>query len=152
MKLSVGVLLLLLLAETGDGASTGSAAEVTRARQLLVDRSSSPLALGKATLTVSPLHLENETFRGHYQLKVTPFFFMNEQGSLALAAPAASLRSLAAARPVEFRGTATDAGNGRTKEITGKMSPADNDRGAVTFSVKTDNGPVAFVTSYHFKS
>ena len=52
--------------------------------------------------------------------------------------------------PVKFTGTATDNKKGKSKVITGTATPSTHDKGSVTFSVQTDNGLMAFNTSYHF--
>src|SRR5687768_15373406 len=44
------------------------------ARRMLVDPSSSSVALGKADLVVGPLTHGEAAYRGDYQLKVTPYF------------------------------------------------------------------------------
>ena len=53
-------------------------------------------------------------------------------------------------KPADFTGTAINSADGTAKAVTGKATPSDTQRGAVTFSISTDNGPLVFNTSYHF--
>jgi hypothetical protein len=81
------------LAETNFDAGTLDAF----ARNLILcDPSSTSLVLGKASLTVSPLTHRNGNYVGDYQLKVRPYFFKNEKGTLLLVASNDSVRKLAA--------------------------------------------------------
>ena len=119
-------------------------------RRLFIDPSSTAVKLGKASLIVTPLAPRGNTYVGAYQLKVAPYFFKSGKGPLVLAAPQDSYRRLAQGMAVEFTGVATNQKNGKTKIVTGKITPSTNDRGQVTFSVPTDNGKMVFNTFYHF--
>ena len=55
-------------------------------RKLVIGPSSTSVALGKASLIVSPLTHRDGSYVGDYQLKVKPYFFKSEKGSLVLAA------------------------------------------------------------------
>ena len=55
-------------------------------RKLFIGPSSTSVALGKASLIVSPLTHRDGNYVGDYQLKVKPYFFKSEKGSLLLAA------------------------------------------------------------------
>jgi hypothetical protein len=118
--------------------------------RLFINPSSTSVKLGKANLTVSPLIAQNNTYLGDYRLKVVPYFFKSEKGRLVLAAPQDSYRRLTEGEAVEFSGVATNQKNGKTKVITGKITPSTVDRGQVTFWVATDNGKMEFNTVYHF--
>ena len=119
-------------------------------RRLFIDPSSTSVKLGKANLTITPLAPRANTYVGDYQLKVAPYFFKSEKGRLLLEAPQNSYRRLAQGMAVAFTGVATNQKNGKTKVVTGKITPSTNDRGQVIFSVATDNGKMVFNTSYHF--
>ena len=56
-------------------------------RKLFIDPSSTSVRLGKATLIVSPLTRRGGNYIGDYQLKVRPYFFKSEPGSLVWAHP-----------------------------------------------------------------
>jgi hypothetical protein len=119
-------------------------------RRLFIDPSSTSVKLGKASLVVTPLAPRANTYMGDYRLKVVPYFFKSEKGRLLLEAPQESYRRLAEGMAVEFTGVATNQKNGKTKIVTGKITPANNDRGQVIFSVATENGQMVFNTFYHF--
>ena len=65
-------------------------------RRLFVNPSSASVALGKASLIVSPLTHRDGNYVGDYQLKVKPYFFKSEKGSLLLAASDDAVRKLQA--------------------------------------------------------
>src|SRR5437016_8768092 len=124
------------------------AAELNSNRRLFVDPSSTSLLLGKASLIVSPLEYRDNTYTGDYQLKVVPYFFMSQKGPLVLAAPQDSQRRLMEGGAIEFTGVATNQKDGKTKVVTGKITPLTRDGGKVSFSIQTDNGMMAFDTLY----
>jgi hypothetical protein len=119
-------------------------------RRLFVDPSSSRVKLGKANLTLTPLTPKGDMYVGDYRLRVVPYFFKNEEGSLVLTAPQESYQRLAQGSAVEFNGVATSKKDGKRKIVTGKIIPLTSDRGRVTFSVATENGKMVFNTLYHF--
>jgi hypothetical protein len=66
-------------------------------RKLFIDPSSASVALrGKASLMVSPLTHRDGNYVGDYQLKVRPYFFKSEKGSLPLAASDDAVQKLQA--------------------------------------------------------
>jgi hypothetical protein len=130
--------------------SIASPAPAFGSRRLFIDPSSTSVKLGKATLTVTPLAPQNNTYVGDYRLKVVPYFFKSEKGRLLLAAPQDSARRFAAGMAVEFTGVATEQKKGKTKVVTGRITPSTKDRGHVTFSVEYENGRMVFNTFYHF--
>ncbi len=128
------------------GSSGTAGAETTR--RMFVEPSSTTVALGKAGLTVSPLSRKEKFYVGNYQIKVTPYFFKNEKGVLLLGNGEDLLAKLAAGTAVAFSGKATNSKDGEVKAVSGKATPSASDRGAVSFTVLTNNGPVAFQTTY----
>lgn len=118
--------------------------------RMFVDPSSTSLALGRASLTVSPLTYQKQTYAGDYQLKVVPFLYKSQAGKLSLAAPDDSVRRLAEGLAVEFIGEAVNQKDHKTKVVKGKITPITKDRGRVAFSIATENGELVFNTSYHF--
>ena len=57
---------------------------VSTERVLIIDSSSMPVAAGKATLTIGPLKRVNGVYTGNYAVKLFPYFFKNEKGTLAM--------------------------------------------------------------------
>jgi hypothetical protein len=131
-----------LTAETADAVT----------RKLFIDPSSTSVALGKASLIVSPLTHRNGNYVGDYQLKVKPYFFKSEEGTLLLAASVESVRKLQAGTAIDFSGKAVTRKDGKIHVVLGRATPLSNDRGSVTFSIITDNGKMVFNTSYHFET
>src|SRR6476660_4820514 len=120
-------------------------------RKLFIDTSSISVALrGKASLIVSPLTHRDVNYVGDYQLKVRPYFFKSEKGSLLLAASDDAVRKLQAGTAINFTGQAVTRADGRIHIVLGKATPLSGDRGSVTFSIVTDDARIVFNTSYHF--
>jgi hypothetical protein len=88
---------------------------------------------------------------GDYQLKVRPYFFKSENGSLLLAASDNAVRKLQAGTAINFTGKAVTHKDGRTHIVLGRATPSSAERGSVTFSIITDDGKMLFNTSYHFE-
>jgi hypothetical protein len=122
-------------------------------RKLLIDPSSTPVRLGKATLTVGPLKHRDGNYVGNYQLKVRPYFFKSETGSLILSASEDSVRRLQSGRAIDFTGKALTREDGTTHVVLGRATPLSGDRGIVTFSIVTEkNAKIIFKTLYHFET
>jgi hypothetical protein len=120
-------------------------------RKLFIDPSSTSVALqGKANLIVSPLAHRDGNYVGDYQLKVKPYFFKSEKGSLLLAASDDAVGKLQAGTAINFTGQAVTYKDGRTHIVLGRATPSSRDRGRVTFSIVTDDARIVFNTSYHF--
>jgi len=120
-------------------------------RKLLIDPSSTSVALrGKASLIVSPLTHRDGNYVGDYQLKVRPYFFKSEKGSLLLAASDDAVRKLQAGTAISFTGKAVTHGDGRTHVVLGRETPSSGERGSVTFSIITDDAKIVFNISYRF--
>jgi hypothetical protein len=119
-------------------------------RKLVISPSSASVALGKASLIVSPLTHRDGNYVGDYQLKVRPYFFKSEKGSLLLAASDDAVRKLQAGTAINFTGQAVTHKDCRTHIVLGRATPSSRDRGSVTFSIVTDDARIVFNTSYHF--
>jgi len=156
MKVAIAVFAFLILAGT-DRSNAGTAnliAESSGAitRTLFIDPSSASVALGKVNLTVSSLRHQSGNYVGEYQLRVRPYFFKSESGSLLLAASDDSVRKLQAGTAIAFTGKAVTFKDGKIHTVIGKATPSAGDHGNVRFSIITANGTMVFNTSYHFGS
>ena len=156
MRLTIAIFVFLITGVTSCIAAerSNSTAETSEAvtRKLFIDPSSTSVALGKASLIVSPLTHRNGNYVGEYQLKVRPYFFKSEKGSLLLAAPDDSVRKLQAGTAIDFTGKAVTRKDGKTHIVLGKATSSSGDRGRVKFSIITENGKMVFNTSYHFET
>jgi hypothetical protein len=121
--------------------------------KLFIEPSSTSVAFGgRASLTVDPLTHRNGNYVGDYQLKVRPYFFKSEKGSLLLAASNDAVRKLQARTAIKFTGKAVTHKDGRIHTVHGSATPSSADRGSVTFSIVTDDGKMVFNTSYRFET
>jgi hypothetical protein len=156
MRLTMAVFFSLILgvASCIHAEGSNSTAETLDAvtRKLFIDPSSTSVTLGKASLIVSPLTHRNGNYEGDYQLKVRPYFFKNEKGTLLLAAADDLVRKLQAGTAIAFTRKAVTRKDGKTHVVLGKATPLSRDRGSVTFSIITENGNMVFKTSYHFET
>lgn len=118
------------------------------APKMIVAPSATKVYLANANLIVSTLQHEEQAYQGSYQLKVTPFGFKSEKGTLFLNATDETVRKMSIGESVEFTGKATNDKDGLVKVVKGKTTPKDNEHGAVSFSVQTENGLMVFNTSY----
>src|SRR5947207_11938402 len=110
MKLTITLSVFLVLDSTNcihaerSESTTKTSNPVTR--KLFIDPSSTSVRLGKATLIVSPLTRRGGNYIGDYQLKVRPYFFKSETGSLVLGASEDFVRRLQSGRAIDFTGRA----------------------------------------------
>lgn len=149
----VFVLFFMVLISSGldaqNGASIPHRGEAIK-RRMFVDPSSTTVSHNKVRLIVGPLTHQGKFYVGSYQLKVFPYFFKSETGTLKLEAPDEAGRKFAEGTEVKFTGKATNNKGAKDKVITGKATPSDKDKGSLIFSLETDNGRMTFKTSYHF--
>jgi len=113
-------------------------------RKLFIDPSSTSVRLGKATLIVSPLSRRGGNYIGDYQLKVRPYFFKSETGSLILSASEDFVRRLQSGRAIDFTGKALTREDRTTHVVLGRATPLSGDRGTVTFSIVTEKTQRSF--------
>jgi hypothetical protein len=157
MRLTIAVFVFLIVGGISRiyAQRSNSTAERSDAvtRKLFINPSSTSVALGgKASLIVSPLTHRNGNYVGDYQLKVRPYFFKSEKGSLFLPASDDAVRKLQAGTAINFTGKAVTHEDGRVHIVLGRVTPSSTDRGSVTFSIITDDGKMVFNTSYHFET
>jgi len=149
-RLTIAVFLFPILGVTSVGQAEMAGTSSAGTRKLFINPSSTSVALGKASLIVSPLTHREGNYVGDYQLKVRPYFFKSEKGSLLLAASDDAVRKLQAGTAINFTGQAVTHKDGRTHIVLGRATPSSSDRGSVTFSIVTDDARIVFNTSYHF--
>lgn len=118
-------------------------------RRMYIDPSSTTVSSSKVNLIVTPLTHKGGVYRGNYQIKVVPYFFKNENGTLILEASDIAVHKLLKGNAINFTGSAT-AIKHPPKPIVGKAVPSTDGRGSVRFSVATKHGPMVFDTFYHF--
>jgi hypothetical protein len=156
MRLTIAIFVFLVLSGTSCYAERSRSTTETSnpvTRKLFIDPSSTSVRLGKATLIVSPLTRRGGNYIGDYQLKVRPYFFKSETGTLVLGASEDFVRMLQSGRAIDFTGKALTREDGTTHVVLGRATPLSGDRGTVTFSIVTEkNAKIIFKTSYHFET
>ena len=157
VRLTIAIFVFLVLSGTSciyaesPKSTTETSNQVTR--KLFIDPSSTPVHLGKATLIVSPLKRRGGNYVGNYQLKVWPYFFKSETGTLVLGASEDFVRRLQSGEAIDFTGKAVTREDGTTHVVLGRATPLSGDRGTVIFSIVTEkNAKIIFKTSYHFET
>lgn len=124
----------------------------TLSRMILVDPSSASVAGGaKATLTISALKREGVIYSGSYHVKVSPYFFKNENGKLAIVISDDSMRQIAKGKKVNVSGTATTIGDSQSRPIEVMAIPTDNVRGTIKLWFLAGQRKIVFQSAYHFE-
>jgi hypothetical protein len=123
---------------------------VLSADRIAIQPASASLAGGKAHLTTTGLQRTGGKYAGNYQLKVVPYFFKSESGTLSVVVPDELLRKLVDGKAVSFAGKAVTSGSKTTRAVRVKATPAAADaaKGSMTISIPTENGELVFATEY----
>jgi hypothetical protein len=147
------VILLVLLAAGGGEthAAPRSTNPVLTNRILIIDPSSMAIAGGKATLTIGALQRADGVYSGDYKLNVSPFFFKNEKGRLAIIVSDESLAQVNQGKVAAIIGTATTNGKGgKSRHIDARATPVDINRGMLKLWFLADGRKMSFEPAYHF--
>ena len=145
----ITVLLALLAPLWGDC----HAVPISTNRVLVIGPSSMPVAAGTATLTIGMLQRTGGIYGGDYQMQVSPYFFKNEKGRLAIIVSDQSLAKLSQGKVVEIIGTATTSGKGgKIRPIESTATPAKNDpeHGTLKLWFMSGDRKMIFEPAYHF--
>jgi hypothetical protein len=116
----------------------------------VIDPSSAPLPGGKARLLVSALKGGPVNYSGLYRMKVTPYFFESETGSVSVTISDESLWKLTQGVAVDFTGHAITSGEKEARVIKIKAKPSSEKQGMLRITVHAKNGDLVFNTTYHF--
>ncbi|MGI8966721.1 MAG: hypothetical protein ACR2H1_11630 [Limisphaerales bacterium] len=143
----IGLLLFFAYDRANAEASLSNAAP--RDLKLFIDPSSAAVPGGKVNLSVGLLNLKGGNFVGDYHIKVVPYFFQNEKGKLTMTAPEESLRKLTNQIAVDFVGQAVSS-SGQINRIDGKITPTNQEHGAVMLWFMSGKRKMIFQTTYHF--
>jgi hypothetical protein len=120
------------------------------ASTMVVEVSSASLAGGKAQLTMTALRWQAGRYLGNYKLKVFPYAFKNESGTLSIGVSDDSLRKLSEGKPMSFTGTVKNSGTGKTRPVNVKATPTAPGlrEGKLLISITTKNGALVFAPAY----
>ena len=145
------IILLLALIWASTNAARPATNTVATNRVLIIEPSSMPIAAGKATLTIGALQRTNGIYTGDYKVSVTPYFFKNEKGRLAIAVSDESLAKASQGKVVTIIGTATTSGqDGLTRHIDATATPASTDHGKLKLWFMSGDRKMIFEPAYHF--
>ncbi len=118
---------------------------------LVIDRCFTTVAGGKCTLIIGPLRANGDLYRGDYNTKISPYFFKNEDGTLAISITRDDIEKVGAGRTVEIKGTATQNGKARkSRRIDAIATPLDPRQGTLRFRFVADDREMIFDTRYKF--
>jgi len=151
MKLLLKLLALLVIVwgETYAAPSPTNSAAITRI--LMIDTSSMPIGAGKVTLTIGNLQRADGVYSGEYRIKVSPYFFKNEKGRLAIAVSDASLATINHGKVAAVKGIATTSGkNGRKRHIDATATPINVNHGTLKLWFMAGGTKMMFEPAYHF--
>jgi|SRR3954468_6858018 len=120
-------------------------------RALKIDQCFTHVAGGKATLNLGTLCRTNDVFGGAFEMKVNPYFFKNDKGTLAIVITDESIEKASKGMPVDITGTATTAGkNGTVRPIGAVATPVDSEHGALKLWFTVEDRKMVFETKYRF--
>jgi hypothetical protein len=150
VKLQLG-LLALLAAGWGESHAAPDATNSSATNRILtIDRSSMPITAGTVTLTIGTLLRSNGVYLGDYKITVSPYFFKNEKGKLAIVVSDESMAKLSHGKIATIIGTATTNGkNGASRHIDATATPADLNHGKLKLWFKGGNREMVFEPVYH---
>ena len=148
-----GIIFLLALLAAGWSTAQAAPAATDSApagRILMIDSSSMAVDAGNATLIIGALSRTNGIYTGGYKLKVFPYFFKNETGTLAIVVSDASLAEAGQGKVVAITGTATTTKTGKCRPIAAIATPVNMDHGTLKLWFTAGSRKMTFTPAYHF--
>jgi len=110
-----------------------------------------PIAGGKAILTIGALQRADGVYSGNYKINVSPYFFKNEKGKLAIVVSDESLAQINQGKVAAIIGTATTSGKGgASRHMDATATPATIDRGMLKVWFTAGDRKMIFEPAYHF--
>ena len=150
MKLQLTLLALLAAGWCDTHAAPGSTNSPSTNRILIIDPSSAPVAAGKATLTIGALQRADGVYSGDYKIRVSPYFWKNEKGTLAIIVSDESIAKINQGKVAAIIGTATTSGKGGLiRHIDATATPANINRGTLKVWFTSGDRIMIFEPAYH---
>jgi hypothetical protein len=116
----------------------------------MIDPSFTPVAAGKATLTIGALQRADGVYSGDYKIRVSPYFWKNEKGRLAIVVSDEALAKINQGKTATIIGTATTSGKGgMSRHIDATATPANIDRGTLKLWFASGDRIMIFEPAYH---
>jgi hypothetical protein len=151
MKLLLKVLVFLAIGCGGIRATPVPTNPAPINRVLMIDSSSMPIASGKVTLTIGALQRAGGVYSGDYKINVSPYFFKNEKGRLAIVVSDESLAKINQGKVAAIIGTATTSGKrGSSRHIDATATPVNINHGTLKLWFIAGNRKMIFEPGYHF--
>jgi hypothetical protein len=151
LKLKLLLLALVVACASDANAAPSLTNSASTNRILMVDPSSMPLAGGTATLTIGALHRVGVVYLGDYRISVSPYFFKNERGRLAIVVSDDSLARINHGKVAAIIGTATTNGKGGiTRHVDATATPANINHGMIKLWFMAGERKMTFEPAYHF--
>jgi hypothetical protein len=145
------LLAILLLTMQVNALATSATNMVSTNDVLIIERCVTGVAGGKCKLTIGPLRPTGDVYSGDYSTKVSPYFFKNEGGKLAIVITRDSIDKASKGLAVDVTGTATGKGEaGKTRRIDATATPMDARQGTLRLRFVADGREMVFNTSYKF--
>jgi hypothetical protein len=98
-------------------------------------------------LNIAPLSRTDHGYSSTYSVKVFPFFFFNEHGSIEINLDEDCIQRIEAGETVSFGGNAINH-RGAKRKITGEAVPGDLDSGDLEIIITASGFDLTFDTSY----
>jgi hypothetical protein len=151
MKLPLKLLALFAVGWANAHGAPGPTNSAVTDRVLVIEPSFMPISGGKATLTIGALRRTNGVYCGDYKMKVSPYFFKNEKGRLAIIVSDESLAKIDRGTAAAIIGTATTGGRGgSSRHIDATAMPADINHGRLNLWFMAGDRKMVFEPAYHF--
>ncbi len=151
MKLQFILLALVAAGSCDIHAAPGSTNSASTVRILVIDPSFMPVAAGKATLTIGALKRSDGVYSGDYKIRVSPYFWKNERGRLAIVVSDESIAKINQGKAATIIGTATTSGKGgMIRHIDATATPANINRGTLKVWFASGDRKMIFEPAYHF--
>jgi len=103
----------------------------------------------RITLITEPMQRTAFGYKSDYAVKVFPFFFFNETGSIRIHVEPDALEALGVGEVISFTGEAINQ-NSRRRLVEGRAYPADALSGRIRIVVKVGGIELIFKTTYKF--
>ena len=126
-----------------------NSAPLVENRLLMIDPSSMPINVGKATLTIGVLQRTNGVYSGEYKMDVSPYFFKSEKGKLEIVVSDESLAKVGQGKMVAIVGTAISP-DGKTRPIAAKATPTGSEGGRLKLWFTAGDRRMVFESVYRF--
>lgn len=151
VKFPLKLLALLAVGWVNAHGASGPTNSAVTNRVLVIEPSFMPISGGKATLIIGALRRTNGVYSGDYKVKVSPYFFKNEKGRLAIIVSDESLARINRGMAAAIIGTATTSGRGgSSRHVDATATPADVNHGRLKLWFMAGDRKMVFEPAYHF--